>query len=241
MNRLAALASFGFAIGMSIFAGVLLSAVGDRPPDFAKDAAAYLPWLNRNGSTFLWTHILIVFVIALFLVTVPPALYNAFKSIDSGWALTALVAALFGFGLFAVLSIVDGWASPVLGRMYVSSSGDLKESIASLWRWLDAWRDEGFKTVAYFLMAIFLGANGMLMRRAAKSPTVGSGSTPWHGLGAFSLIYAASMGLMSALNVVASLTGSPMADDGILGLVNLILLLVAWGVWNGLILWRHNA
>jgi len=232
MNRLAALASFGFAIGMSIFAGVLLSAVGDRPPDFAKDAAAYLPWLNRNGSTFLWTHILIVFVIALFLVTVPPALYNAFKSIDSGWALTALVAALFGFGLFAVLSIVDGWASPVLGRMYVSSSGDLKESIASLWRWLDAWRDEGFKTVAYFLMAIFLGANGMLMRRVG---------TRWHVLGAFSLIYAASMGLMSALNVVASLTGSPMADDGILGLVNLILLLVAWGVWNGLILWRHNA
>ncbi|MGH2593719.1 MAG: hypothetical protein ACRDGG_09420 [Anaerolineae bacterium] len=241
MNRLAALASFGLAIAMSIFAGVLLSAVGDRPPEFAKDAAAYLPWLNRNGSTFLWTHILIVSVIALFLVTVPPALYNAFKPIDSGWALTALVAALFGFGLFAVLSIVDGWASPVLGRMYVSSSGDLKESIASLWRWLDAWRDEGFKTVAYFLMAIFLGANGMLMRRAAKSPIEGSGSAPWRGLGAFSLIYAASMGLMSALNVVASLTGSPMADDGILGLVNLILLLVAWGVWNGLILWRHNA
>lgn len=231
-SRLSSVASFAFATGMLIFSGVLLSAAGDRPPDFAKNPAVYLPWLAEIGPTFLWTHVLIVFALSFFLVTVPPALYNALKSIDPAWALTALVAALFGFGLFIVLSIVDGWASPALGRMYVSASGDLRESIASLWRWLDGWRDEGFKTVAYFLMAIFLGANGRLMRRAAPS---------WRRLGAFSLIYAALLGLMSALNVVAALTHNPMADDGFLGLINLVLLLVAWNIWNGVILWRRPA
>jgi hypothetical protein len=232
MIRLAALASIAFALGMLVFSGVLLSAAGSRPPDFAKDPATILPWLAEIGSTFLWTHILIVFVIASFLVSVPPVLYHIFKPIDASRALAALVAALFGFGLFAILSIIDGWASPVLGRMYVSSDGDLRESIAALWRWLDAWRDEGFKTIAYFLMAIFLGANGALMRRHGP---------PWRGLGIFSLIYAASMLLMSVLNVAASLTRNPMADDGILGLINLIVLLVAWNIWSGLILWRTPA
>lgn len=228
--RLPSVASFAFAAGMAIFSGVLLSAAGNRTPDFAKDPAVYLPWLAEISPTFLWTHILIVFTLSFFLVTVPPTLYNIFKSIDPVWALIAFVAALFGFGLFIVLSIVDGWASPTLGRMYVSASGDLRESIGAIWRWLDAWRDEGFKTVAYFLMAIFLGANGLLMRRAPPS---------WRRLGAFSLIYTVLMGLMSALNVVASLTGGVMADDGVLGLVNLILLLVVWNVWNGVILWRQ--
>ncbi len=48
------------------------------------------------------------------------------------------------------------------------------------------------------------------------------------------------MGLMSALNIVAVIAHAPMADDGLLGLLNLIVLLVVWGAWNGAMLWRHQ-
>ena len=223
-NRLASFASFVLAAGMVIFAGTLLALALGQQPGYDLDPDLYLRWLSTNGGAFLAVHMLISFVLVLFMASVPIRLYRRFQAIDGDLASAGLTAALIGFGLQLLLTIVDGWGSPVLGRMYAGSSGELRQSLAALWQWMDAWRNGGLKTVSYGALAGWLWTNGWLMRRSTGA---------WPKFGAFCLVYAASMSALTLADIIETVTQNPTAQNPtahnlVLGLmlINLVILLV---------------
>jgi hypothetical protein len=233
MKNIASISSFVLAAGMLIFAGTILGLVGRQllVPGFDVQPDLYLPWLASNGGAFLGVHVLISFVLVLFMLAVPTRLYGRFQAIDADLALAGLIAALIGFGLQLLLSIIDGWGSPGLGRMYVGSSGELRQSLAALWQWMDAWRNGGMKTVSFGALAVWLLISGWLMRRSPD---------PWPKFGKFCFVYAGLMSAMTLAEILDTVTQNPGVHGlvQLLMLVNLVIFLVIWGVWNGLILWR---
>ncbi len=121
MKMLPALTSFVLSAGTLIFAGAIVAKAFPEPRDSYLDPDLYLIGLNKSGDTFLGVHILISFVLVLFMAFVPTALYRQFKSIDPDLALASLIVALIAFGLQLLLAIIDGWGSPMLGTLYYGS------------------------------------------------------------------------------------------------------------------------
>ncbi|MCA1553654.1 MAG: hypothetical protein LC737_04675, partial [Chloroflexi bacterium] len=140
----------------------------------------------------------------------------------------AMSFGVLGFVFIVIYAVVDGFGSPVLGRLYVSGNEMHKSAAEVVFHWMDKWRDEGMKTLAYFFISLWLLLNAWVLLRGGP---FGS-AFAW-----LTLLFGATMLLMAVASVALIFRRQLPADKGWLGAINLLVLQVVWGVWLGVELW----